>query len=86
MAPQGSAGARPRELGGPPTLCDARGARERRYGMPRPFRFGVQLATLPHDGWRERARLIESLGYSSVFFPDHFGPQWEPVAALAAVA
>ncbi|MEN8184637.1 MAG: TIGR03621 family F420-dependent LLM class oxidoreductase [Myxococcota bacterium] len=54
--------------------------------MPRPFRFGVQLASLPADGWKERVHRIEALGYSSVFFPDHFGPQWEPVAALAAVA
>ena len=54
--------------------------------MPRPFRFGVQLATLPPDDWQARVRLVEELGYSSVFFPDHFGPQWEPVAALAAVA
>ncbi len=54
--------------------------------MPRPFRFGVQLATLPSDDWQARVQRIEALGYSSVFFPDHFGPQWEPVAALAAVA
>ncbi|MGI9540327.1 MAG: TIGR03621 family F420-dependent LLM class oxidoreductase, partial [Miltoncostaeaceae bacterium] len=25
-----------------------------------------------------------SLGYSTVFVPDHFGPQWDPVATLAA--
>jgi probable F420-dependent oxidoreductase len=51
-----------------------------------PFRFGVQLGSLPADGWRERLRLIESLGFSTVFFPDHFGDQWEPVTALAACA
>jgi probable F420-dependent oxidoreductase len=54
--------------------------------MQRPFRFGVQLADLPADGWRERVQRIEALGYSGIFFPDHFGPQWEPVAALAALA
>jgi probable F420-dependent oxidoreductase len=54
--------------------------------MTHPFRFGVQLSELPADGWRERVRRIETLGYSTIFFPDHFGPQWEPVAALAAVA
>jgi probable F420-dependent oxidoreductase len=54
--------------------------------MPRPFRFGVQLSTLPGDDWKARVRRIEELGYSSVFFPDHFGPQWEPVASLAAIA
>jgi probable F420-dependent oxidoreductase len=31
-------------------------------------------------------RRIEALGYSSVFWPDHFGPQLEPVAALGAAA
>ena len=54
--------------------------------MPHPFRFGVQIFELPAADWRERVRRIESLGYSTIFWPDHFGPQWEPVAALAAVA
>ena len=54
--------------------------------MARPFRFGVQLATLPPQGWAERLRHIESLGYSTAFWPDHFGDQLEPVAALAAAA
>jgi probable F420-dependent oxidoreductase len=51
-----------------------------------PFRFGVQLATLPPNDWAERLRRIEAWGYDSVFWPDHFGPQWEPVTALAAAA
>ena len=51
-----------------------------------PFRFGVQLATLPPGDWAERLQRIEAWGYDSVFWPDHFGPQWEPVAALAAAA
>jgi probable F420-dependent oxidoreductase len=54
--------------------------------MTHPFRFGVQLHELPAGDWRERVRRIEALGYSSIFWPDHFGTQWEPVAALAAVA
>jgi len=54
--------------------------------MSRPFRFGVQVATLPAEGWIERVRRIEALGYSTLFVPDHFGPQWEPVATLAAAA
>jgi probable F420-dependent oxidoreductase len=54
--------------------------------MPHPFRFGVQLSSLPPDGWIERVRRIESLGYSSIFCPDHFGPQWDPVALLSAAA
>ena len=54
--------------------------------MPHPFRFGVQIHHLPAQGWVERAHRIESLGYSTVFFPDHFGTQWEPMTALAAIA
>ena len=54
--------------------------------MARPFRFGVQLASLPPDDWEDRVRRIEALGYSSVFCPDHFGPQWDPVALLSAAA
>ncbi len=51
-----------------------------------PFRFGIQLSNLPADGWRERLQRIEALGYSSVFWPDHFTPMWDPTAALAAAA
>jgi probable F420-dependent oxidoreductase len=54
--------------------------------MPRPFRFGVQLNSLAARDFPDRIRRIEELGYSCVFWPDHFGPQWEPVAALAAAA
>ncbi len=54
--------------------------------MTRPFRFGVSLSSLPADGWADKLRRIETLGYSSVFWPDHFGSQWDPVAALAAAA
>jgi probable F420-dependent oxidoreductase len=54
--------------------------------LTHPFRFGVQLATLPPADWRERVLRIEAWGYDSLFWPDHFGPQWEPVAALAAAA
>jgi len=54
--------------------------------MTHAFRFGVQLSALPAGDWAERIQKIESLGYSTVFWPDHFGIQWEPVAALAAAA
>ena len=54
--------------------------------MTHPFRFGVQLTNLPPHEWRERLTRIEALGYSSVFWPDHFHTQWEPVTALAAAA
>jgi probable F420-dependent oxidoreductase len=54
--------------------------------MSKPFRFAVQLHSLPGDAWAERVRTIERLGYSSIFVPDHFGPQWDPTALLAAAA
>lgn len=54
--------------------------------MSHPFRFGVQLSTLPAATWQDRLRRIEGWGYSTVFWPDHFGTQWEPVAALSAAA
>jgi probable F420-dependent oxidoreductase len=54
--------------------------------MARPFRFGVQVSRLPAQGWRDFARRVESQGFATLFVPDHFGAQWEPVATLAAVA
>lgn len=54
--------------------------------MPKPFRFGLQCVTLPPARWAEDAREIEALGYSSLYFPDHFGAQWDPLTGAAAVA
>ena len=54
--------------------------------MTHPFRFGVQLSAMPGDQFADRIRTIESLGYSTVFWPDHWGAQYEPIAALAAAA
>lgn len=52
-----------------------------------PFRFGVQVSSLPTEGWRERARHIESLGYSTLFVPDHFSAGlWDPTTLLGGVA
>lgn len=54
---------------------------------PRPFRFGVEEHRAPSgNAWRERARLLESLGYSTVYVPDHFGDQLGPVAGLMSAA
>lgn len=53
---------------------------------PHPFRFGLQISSLPEDGWRERVRRIEALGFATVFVPDHFGPQWDPTALMAGAA
>jgi probable F420-dependent oxidoreductase len=52
----------------------------------RPFRFGVQLHSLDPARWAEQVQRIEALGYSTVFWPDHFSPQWDPTTALAAAA
>jgi len=54
--------------------------------MSRPFRFGIQIHDLPTPDWRERIRRVETLGYSTVFLPDHFSDQWEPAAALGGFA
>ena len=54
--------------------------------MPHPFRFGVQVSSLDPTGWQQTLRHWESAGFSTVFWPDHFGSQWEPVASLAAAA
>ncbi len=54
--------------------------------MPHPFRFGVQIHSLPVDSWQDDVRHIESMGYDSLFVPDHFGDQWDPTTALAGIA
>jgi probable F420-dependent oxidoreductase len=56
--------------------------------VTRPFRFGVQTSS-PADatGWRERARRIEGLGYSTLTMPDHFvGTELAPMVALSFAA
>ena len=54
---------------------------------PRPFRFAVEehRAASARE-WREKARRSESLGYSTLYLPDHFGDQLSPVAGLMAAA
>jgi len=53
----------------------------------KPFRFGVQLSSLPPSDWIERVRQIERWGYDSILWPDHFFfPEWDPIVALSAVA
>jgi probable F420-dependent oxidoreductase len=36
--------------------------------------------------WRDRALLLESLGYSTLYLPDHFGDQLGPIAGLMSAA
>ncbi len=54
---------------------------------PRPFRFGVQIATATSGAeWAAKARRAEELGYSTFLMPDHFGDQLAPIPALVAAA
>jgi probable F420-dependent oxidoreductase len=53
----------------------------------RPFRFAVQASNAADgDAWRALARQCESLGYSTLFIPDHFGDQWGPLVALTVAS
>ena len=56
--------------------------------MARAVDIGLHFCELPADGWVERVRRFEELGFASVTFTDHpgFAPQWDPVAAVASVA
>ncbi|HKW07389.1 MAG TPA: TIGR03621 family F420-dependent LLM class oxidoreductase [Candidatus Dormibacteraeota bacterium] len=53
----------------------------------RPFRFSVQDHTAESASqWRARARAVESMGYSTLYLPDHFGDQVGPIAGLMVAA
>lgn len=53
----------------------------------KPFRFAVQAHAAPDaKSWREMARTVESLGYSTMYMPDHFGEQWAPLIGLTVAA
>jgi probable F420-dependent oxidoreductase len=53
----------------------------------RPFRFSVQEHRAKSaKQWRERARAIEAMGYSTLYLPDHFGDQPGVIASLMAAA
>lgn len=53
----------------------------------RPFRFGVMAAKARSStAWTETAKKAESLGYSTLVMPDHFGDQLAPIAALSTAA
>ncbi|MFM8304636.1 MAG: TIGR03621 family F420-dependent LLM class oxidoreductase [Actinomycetota bacterium] len=52
---------------------------------PRKFRFGVQTSSAGSAAeWRDQARRIEDLGYSTLFMPDHFVDT--PLAPMVALA
>ncbi len=52
-----------------------------------PFRFGVEMME-PFDGmsWADSARELESLGYSTLFAPDHLDEGFGPITAMATAA
>lgn len=53
----------------------------------RPFRFGVQAASASSGrAWRDRARAVQDMGYSTLWVPDHLDDQWAPVVALTSAA
>ena len=55
--------------------------------MTKPFRFGVQISNATDAGaWRDKARKLEDLGYSTLFMPDHFGNELAPMPAIAMAA
>jgi probable F420-dependent oxidoreductase len=54
---------------------------------PKPFRFGVQVPQVGSASeWRDKARKLEDLGYSTLFMPDHFGTELAPLPAIAMAA
>ena len=53
----------------------------------RRFRFAVQASSAAGaQEWSDLAREVESLGYSTLTMPDHFGDRFAPLSALAAAA
>jgi probable F420-dependent oxidoreductase len=51
------------------------------------FRFGVQVSQVGSGSeWRDKARKLEDLGYSTLFMPDHFGQELAPLPAMAMAA
>ncbi|MDQ1456107.1 MAG: hypothetical protein QOH28_1727 [Actinomycetota bacterium] len=53
----------------------------------KPFRFGVQVSQVDSASqWRDKARKLEDLGFSTLFMPDHFGPELAPLPAIAMAA
>ena len=52
-----------------------------------PFRFAVEVhGPLEGRTWADTVRELESLGYSTLFVPDHFDEGLGPIAAMASAA
>ena len=55
--------------------------------MAKLFRFGVQTSQIGSAAeWRDGARKLEDLGFSTLFMPDHFGEELAPLPAMAMAA
>src|SRR5215471_5774626 len=55
--------------------------------FPRRFRIAMQMTAMPTKrAWLDAARAFEGAGYDTISLPDHLGPQFAPIPALAAVA
>src|SRR5258708_6245444 len=55
--------------------------------MTRRFRFGVLISSAAsRTEWRETARKVEDLGFSTLLVADHFGRQLAPLPALLSAA
>lgn len=56
--------------------------------MTKPFRFAIHIADAASDqDWRDKARLAEDLGYSTLYMPDHFiDTRLAPMPAIAMAA
>ncbi|MGH9075821.1 MAG: TIGR03621 family F420-dependent LLM class oxidoreductase [Acidimicrobiales bacterium] len=53
----------------------------------RRLRFAVQARKAESGrAWRQLARKVEALGYSTLYVPDHLDDQWAPVVALTVAA
>ena len=53
----------------------------------RAFRFDVQEHRAHSaNNWRDKVRALESMAYSAVYLPDHFGDQFGPLVALTTAA
>jgi probable F420-dependent oxidoreductase len=48
--------------------------------------FNQNPLNLRRDNWRQIASEAEAIGYSGIFIPDHFNPQYESIATMAAFA
>jgi probable F420-dependent oxidoreductase len=54
---------------------------------PRQFRIGVELLhPFERMSWTQSARVLEDLGYSTLFVSDHFDEGYGPITGMAAAA